>query len=142
MLRMVGVLVAAMSVFAISMVMSHPSDDDFDFQSKLLKEPDPESESDHARDFVLAETRTAPELAAPTRLTADGKPIDIGRLSGLAHAGPCVADIDGDGDRDLLVGDFPGYFWHFDNAASDRKPEYTLIGKLQAGGVDAKTPIY
>ena len=79
---------------------------------------------------------------APVRLEADGKPIDIGRLSKIAHAGPWIEDIDGDGDRDLLVGDFPGYFWHFENTGDDEKPVYTSKGKLQAGGTAAKTPVY
>ena len=89
-----------------------------------------------------AGNRVSAQLHPPVRLEADGKPIDIALLSPIAHAGPCIADVDGDGDRDLLVGDFPGYFWYFQNDGDDAKPAYTEKGKLRAGGVDAKTPVY
>ena len=82
------------------------------------------------------------QLASPVRLTADGEPIDIGKLSSFAHAGPWIADVDCDGDRDLLVGDFPGHFWFFENENDDQAPEYVSRGKLEAGGVAAKTPVY
>ena len=82
------------------------------------------------------------ELNSPIRLTADSEPIDIGSLSKYGHAGPWVADVDQDGDRDLLVGDFPGYFWFFSNEATDASPKYASAVKLQAGGEDAKTPVY
>ena len=84
----------------------------------------------------------APDLQQGLRLEADGKPIEIGEFSNIAHAGPTIADIDGDGDRDLLVGDFPGYFWLFENEGTEQDPSYVSKGKLQAGGVDAKTPVY
>jgi hypothetical protein len=87
-------------------------------------------------------TKGGAVFAAPVRLEADGKPIDIGKLSRYAHAGPWVADIDGDGDRDVLVGDFPGYFWLFDNTGTDKQPVYTAKGRFMAGRHAAKTPVY
>jgi hypothetical protein len=82
------------------------------------------------------------ELMPPVQLKAGSEPIDIGKLSKIAHAGPVIADLDGDGKRDLLVGDFPGHFWLFKNAGSDQKPDYKPGEKLKAGGKDAKVPVY
>lgn len=96
-----------------------------------------------AQDAADAASRDATyAFAIPVRLEADGKPIDVGSFSKIAHAGPWLEDIDGDGDRDLLVGDFPGNFWLFDNEGTNEKPMFTAKGKLKAGGEDAKTPVY
>jgi len=46
---------------------------------------------------------SAAEFAAPVRLEADGKPV---RVESPGYAAPCWADIDGDGKKDLLVGQF------------------------------------
>jgi len=97
---------------------------------------------DRAAAAAATKARTDAVFAPPVRLEADGKPIDIGKLSRYAHAGPWVADIDGDGDRDLLVGDFPGYFWLFDNTGTDKQPVYAAKGKFRAGRHVAKTPVY
>lgn len=116
-------------------------DENYEFHSALLSQSI-DSENVPSNDSGIVTNRIVSELANPVRLMADGEFIDIGKLSNVAHAGPCIADIDGDGDRDLLVGDFPGNFWVFKNQGDDNAPRYTSAGKLQAGGVDAKTPVY
>jgi hypothetical protein len=71
---------------------------------------------------------------------ADGKIIDTGANWG--HSGPAIADIDRDGTRDLIVGDFSGLFHFFRNVGSNSAPKYQAAGDIQAGGEPAKVPIY
>ncbi len=76
----------------------------------------------------------------PVRLQADGKDIDTG--DALGHSGPCLADFDGDGLRDLIVGDHSGKFRVYKNIGTKSEPKYTASGYLQADKEDAKVPIY
>jgi hypothetical protein len=46
-----------------------------------------------------------PEFQPPVRLKSDGVPV---RVEGPGWACPCWADLDGDGKKDLLVGQFHG----------------------------------
>jgi hypothetical protein len=76
----------------------------------------------------------------PVRLSAADGVIDRGPVWG--HCGPWVVDVDGDGVRDLVVGDFSGLFHFYRNTGTNEKPRYAKAVNLQAGGVDAKVPIY
>ena len=95
-------------------------------------------------DSILAgpKVEIATDLERPVRLEAGGRPLDVTELGSYGHASPWIADVDCDGDEDLLVGDFPGYFWFCSNEGTDEKPEYASAVKLQAGGEDAKVPVY
>ena len=78
---------------------------------------------------------TAAEFKPPVRLLADGSPV---RVESPGWAAPCWADIDGDGKKDLLVGQF--------NQGKIRVYKSLGGGKLAAGawlkadGIDAEIP--
>ena len=55
--------------------------------------------------LFFAMTARAAEFAAPVRMQAGGEPVRVERPG---YAAPCWADIDSDGKKDLLVGQFNG----------------------------------
>ena len=77
---------------------------------------------------------------APVRLSAADGVIDSGESWG--HSGPWVEDVDGDGLRDLVVGDFSGLFRVYRNQGTNQAPRYAAAVNLKAGNSDAKVPIY
>jgi hypothetical protein len=102
------------------------------------------------------------ELLPPVRIVAGGKPIDVT----TGHAAPYVLDFDGDGVRDLLVGEFgdgefpaaelpanlaegwkrPDTFANgrlriYRNRGTDTEPRFQDFEFLQAGGAVATVPI-
>ncbi len=76
----------------------------------------------------------------PVRLAAADGVIDSGAAWG--HSGPWVEDVDGDRIKDLVVGDFSGLFKFYRNLGTSGQPRYDQAVNLQAGGEDAKVPIY
>ena len=76
-------------------------------------------------------------LGAPVKNLAGGKPIDVE----IGHAAPYLLDLDGDGKRDLLVGQFGGGRLRvFVNEGTDAKPRYGKWTYLKAGSEDARVP--
>lgn len=73
----------------------------------------------------------AQQFEPPVRLLADGQPIDVD----VGHAHPYVADFDGDGIRDLLVGQFgQGRLRIYKNLGTDRAPKFDKFDWFEAGG--------
>src|SRR4051794_9371596 len=82
-------------------------------------------------------TGFARELLPPVRLQAAGKPID----TDVGHAAPFVADFDGDGVKDLLVGQFgDGVLWVYRNLGTDAKPRYAAGVKFKGGAAEGRVP--
>jgi hypothetical protein len=91
--------------------------------------------------FIFPSYTVAEEFfEQPVRLEAAGEVIDTGKAWG--HSSPCIEDIDGDGLKDLILGDFSGKFCVYKNIGKKAAPSYRDHGYIQAGEKDAKVQIY
>lgn len=66
-----------------------------------------------------AGTNSSPRYGEPQPVLADGKPVDV-----FGMPSPSFADFDGDGDLDLLCGEFLDRFTYFENIGTRRNPKY------------------
>lgn len=80
--------------------------------------------------FVLlhrnAGTTAAPAYQPPTKLQANGAAIDT-----FGCPSPNFGDFDGDGDLDLICGEFLDSFTYFENIGSRHEPRYTAGQRLK-----------
>ena len=73
----------------------------------------------------------APDLAPPIQLQAGGQPINVD----MGHAAPFVADLKGDGNMTLLVGQFgEGKLRLYSNVGTRKEPKFDKFEWFQAGG--------
>lgn len=80
---------------------------------------------------------SAGELTPPFRVEANGQPIDVE----VGHAAPLFVDFDGDGLRDLLVGQFGGGKLRlYRNTGTASAPKFGAFVWFQAGGGEATVP--
>lgn len=90
--------------------------------------------------FLIAGAMTAwaNELAAPVHVMADGQPLDVG---GIGYAAPFLGDFDGDGVRDLLVGEFSkGRLRIYRNSGTDSNPQFGTYEWFKDGAETGRVP--
>jgi len=86
---------------------------------------------------ALAAQDPAIELEPPVRLEAAGAPIDVD----IGHAAPFLADIDGDGKRELLVGQFgEGKLRIHANVGTKARPRFGEMRWFEAGEQLGRVP--
>ena len=83
----------------------------------------------HGNVFIVRNTGTTakPKYSKPYELLAGGEPVDV-----YGMPSPNFADFDGDGDLDLLCGDFLDGFTYFLNTGTRENPEYTSGRELRS----------
>jgi opacity protein-like surface antigen len=83
-----------------------------------------------AATFAAANAPGKAQLAPPVQVQAEGGPIDVE----VGHAAPYLADFDGDGTRDLLVGQFGGGKLRiYKNQGTDAEPRFAQYEWFKAG---------
>jgi hypothetical protein len=85
--------------------------------------------------LLFVSAARAAEFADPVRLEADGAAI---RVEAPGYAAPCWADVDSDGKKDLLVGQFNGGKIRVFKNLGDGK--LAAGNWLMAGGTTAEVP--
>lgn len=85
----------------------------------------------HGYTYILRNkgTNDSPDYEKPFKVMADGKPADV-----YGMPSPCLEDFDGDGDLDLICGEFLDSFTWFENTGTRTKPKYAKGKKLSLKG--------
>ncbi len=87
--------------------------------------------------FGAPPEKVSDEFEPPMRLMAAGKVID----TEVGHAAPFIGDFDGDGVRDLLVGQFgEGQLWIYRNEGTDTQPKLAAGVKFKEGKSEGTIP--
>ena|ERR1043166_5058541 len=87
--------------------------------------------------FMALSSMGADAFSPPFRVEAGSKPIDVD----VGHAAPLLVDFDGDGLKDLLVGQFgDGKLRIYKNEGSATTPKFSAFAWFKAGSADGKVP--
>ncbi len=84
-------------------------------------------------DDVLALGGDAALFAAPVQLTAEGEPI-----ADMTYPSPTLFDLDGDGMRELVIGDIFGSVRVAEPQAEEAGLAWSACEKLQSDGKDLR----
>lgn len=73
------------------------------------------------------------DYQSPFKVNANGSPITLS----LGHANPLITDWNGDGLKDLIVGQFSGAkLRYYENSGTNAAPVFTEFTYMQSDGSD------
>jgi len=86
--------------------------------------------------FINEGTDTEPDFLVETFAQAKGSDLTVyGKRSS-----PVVADLDGDGKKDLLTGNTNGQLRFYQNVGTDAEPSFSDYSRVKSDGVDIQLP--
>jgi len=88
--------------------------------------------------LAIAAWAASPQMRPGVKIMGGNEPLDDHRLG---HFVPAVADFNGDGKKDLIIGMFtgePGNVWICLNVGTDAEPKFDKPKYLEAGGQPIK----
>ncbi|PJB15559.1 MAG: hypothetical protein CO118_03025 [Flavobacteriales bacterium CG_4_9_14_3_um_filter_32_8] len=62
--------------------------------------------------------------------------LDIANAQPTLRLIPTFGDIDGDGDKDMIIGDYQGYLHYFENTSGAGNPANFILNQVQYFGID------
>jgi hypothetical protein len=87
---------------------------------------------------LLARAGDLHGLEPPVPIEAGGRPIDVERDG---HSAPFLGDFDGDGIKDLLVGQYhEGRLRIYRNSGTEARPRFESFSWFEAGGDIGRVP--
>lgn len=95
------------------------------------------AEDGRIRLLINTGTNSNPVFNSIQYVKANGLDLDVSPLPDDRSA-PEVADLDGDGLKDLIIGDKPGMLHFYSNSGTNATPVFTTGVNLQSGGVDIR----
>ena len=94
--------------------------------------------------FITIVFAEAPDFQAMQTITVNGSPLDMS--PGVGFCAPQVVDWDGDGKKDLLIGEFAngggGKIRFYSNVNTDDNPKFGSFSWLKEDGVEIKVGSY